>query len=159
MTQSRIERIAALGQSIWLDSIRRSWLDNGQLADMIRRGDIRGVTSNPSIFEQAISGSSDYLGSITSLSWAGWQAEKIFWELATEDIRRACDLFMPLYRDTDGRDGYVSLEENPLIARDTQASVAQAHQLWARIGRPNLLVKIPATQEGAPPCGVPSPRA
>ncbi len=84
------------------------------------------------------------------LAWAGWDAEKIFWELAIEDIRAACDLFSPLYEETNGGDGYVSIEVSPTIAHDTEATAAQAQQLWARVARPNLMVKIPATKEGIP---------
>ena len=145
-----IQKITALGQSIWLDSIQRSWLEDGRLEEMIARGDIRGLTSNPSIFQQAIANSADYDTALTAMAWAGWTSEKILWELASEDIRRACDLLMPLYEESNGGDGFVSLEEDPLIAHDTDASVSQAQQLWARIGRPNLLVKIPATREGIP---------
>ena len=84
------------------------------------------------------------------LAWAGWDAEKIFWQLAIEDIRAACDLFQPLYEETNGGDGYVSIEVSPDLAHDTEATVAQAEQLWARVRRPNLMVKIPATKEGIP---------
>ena len=117
---------------------------------MIERGDIRGMTSNPSIFNHAISKSTDYDSALVPLAWSGWDAEKIFWELAIEDIRAACDLFSPLYEETNGGDGYVSIEVSPTIAHDTEATTAQAQQLWARVARPNLMVKIPATKEGVP---------
>ena len=145
-----IEKLTSLGQSLWLDNIQRKQLENGELKAMIERGDIRGMTSNPSIFNNAIAKSKDYDAALTSLAWAGWDAEKIFWQLAIEDIRAACDLFSPLYEETNGGDGYVSIEVSPDIAHDTEATVAQVEQLWARVRRPNLMVKIPATKAGIP---------
>src|SRR5574342_280019 len=117
---------------------------------MIERGESRGVTSNPTIFNNAIAKTNDYDSALTPLAWAGWDAEKIFWQLAVEDIRAACDAFLPLYEETNGGDGFVSLEVNPGIAHDTEATTAQAEQLWVRVARPNLMVKIPATKEGVP---------
>ena len=147
---NRIEKLTSLGQSLWLDNIQRKQLENGELKAMIERGDIRGMTSNPSIFNNAIAKSKDYDAALTSLAWAGWDAEKIFWQLAIEDIRAACDLFAPLYEETDGGDGYVSIEVSPDVAHDTEATLAQVEQLWARVRRPNLMVKIPATKAGLP---------
>ena len=117
---------------------------------MIERGDIRGVTSNPTIFNNAIAKTNDYDSALTPLAWAGWDAEKIFWQLAIEDIKAACDAFQPLYEESNGGDGFVSLEVSPNIAHDTEATAAQAQQLWARVKRPNLMVKIPATKAGIP---------
>ena len=145
-----IAKLTSLGQSLWLDNIQRKQLENGELKAMIEHGDIRGMTSNPTIFNNSISKTKDYDAALTSLAWAGWDAEKIFWQLAIEDIRAACDLFSPLYEETNGGDGYVSLEVSPYIAHDTEATIAQVEQLWARVRRPNLMVKIPATQEGIP---------
>ena len=145
-----LEVLRDIGQSVWLDSLQRRWLENGELEGLIQRREISGVTSNPTIFHQAISKSNDYDATICALAWTGWEAEKIFWELAVEDIRGACDLFMPLHEESGGGDGFVSLEEDPRIANNTEAAVAQAQQLWARVARPNLLVKIPATREGIP---------
>jgi len=145
-----IAKLTQLGQSIWYDNIQRKLLENGELKAMIKRGDIRGVTSNPSIFNAAIAKSNDYDSALTPLAWAGWDAEKIFWQLAIEDIKAACDAFAPLYEETNGGDGYVSLEVSPYIAHDTDATAAQAQQLWARVARPNLMVKIPATKAGIP---------
>ena len=145
-----IQKLTSLGQSLWLDNIQRKQLENGELKAMIERGDIRGMTSNPTIFNNAISKTKDYDSALTSLAWAGWDAEKIFWQLAIEDIRAACDLFSPLYEETNGGDGYVSIEVSPDVAHDTEATLAQAEQLWARVRRPNLMVKIPATKEGIP---------
>jgi transaldolase/glucose-6-phosphate isomerase len=146
----RIKKLTALGQSIWYDNIQRKLLENGELKAMIERGDIRGVTSNPTIFNNAIAKSTDYDSALKSLAWAGWDAEKIFWQLAIEDIRAACDAFAALYEETNGGDGYVSLEVSPYIANDTSATIAQVEQLWARVRRPNLMVKIPATKAGIP---------
>src|SRR6185503_15216629 len=140
-----IKRLTQLGQSLWMDNIQRKLLENGELKAMIERGDIRGMTSNPTIFNNAIAKSTDYDSALVPLAWAGWDAEKIFWQLAIEDIKAACDAFAPLYEESNGGDGYVSIEVSPDIARDTEATAAQAQQLWARIKRPNLMVKIPAT--------------
>src|SRR5215211_5277393 len=150
MNMNSISKLTQLGQSIWYDNIQRKLLESGELKAMIERGDIRGVTSNPTIFNNAIAKSTDYDSALMPLAWAGWDAEKIFWQLAIEDIRAACDAFAPLYEETNGGDGYVSLEVSPYIANDTAATVAQVEQLWARVRRPNLMVKIPATEAGIP---------
>jgi transaldolase/glucose-6-phosphate isomerase len=125
-------------------------LENGELEGMIRRGEIRGVTSNPSIFHSAIAKTNDYDSALTPLAWAGWEAEAIFWQLAVEDIQEACDLFRPLYDETRGGDGYVSIEVNPYLAHETDKTLEQVKALWERVDRPNLMVKIPATLEGIP---------
>ncbi len=145
-----ISQLTALGQSLWYDNIQRRLLENGELAAMIARGDIRGVTSNPSIFHNAIAKSNDYDSALTPLAMSGWGSEQIFWQLAVEDIRAACDLFLPLYEQTAGVDGYVSLEVSPYLANDTEGTVAQAKHLWQTVQRPNLMIKIPATQAGVP---------
>jgi transaldolase/glucose-6-phosphate isomerase len=145
-----IKKTTALGQSLWYDNIQRKLLETGELKAMIERGDIRGVTSNPTIFQNAIAKTSDYDAALTPLAWSGWDAETIFWHLAVEDIREACDLFRPMYDETKGGDGFVSLEVNPYLANDTDGTVQQAKELWARVNRPNLMVKIPATKEGIP---------
>ena len=145
-----IPKLTSLGQSLWYDNIQRKILENGEFKAMIERGDIRGVTSNPTIFNNAIAKTNDYDSALTPLAWAGWDAEKIFWQLAIEDIKAACDAFAPLYEESNGGDGYVSIEVSPNIAHDTNATVAQAQQLWARVARKNLMVKIPATKAGIP---------
>ncbi len=145
-----IKKLTALGQSLWYDNIQRKLLVNGELKAMIDRGDIRGVTSNPTIFQNAIAKTTDYDAALTPLAWAGWDSERIFWQLAVEDIQEACDLFRPLYDETNGGDGYVSIEVSPLLARDTEGTAKQAQELWNRVNRPNLMVKIPATKEGVP---------
>jgi transaldolase/glucose-6-phosphate isomerase len=145
-----IQSLTKLGQSLWYDNIQRKILENGEFKALIDRGDIRGVTSNPTIFNNAIAKTNDYDAALIPLAWAGWDAEKIFWELAIEDIRAAADLFLPLYEETNGGDGYASIEVSPFLANDTEGTATQAQQLWARISRPNLMVKIPATKAGIP---------
>jgi transaldolase/glucose-6-phosphate isomerase len=153
---SPIQRLLELGQSIWYDNIQRRLLamspegKNGEMAAMIERGDIRGVTSNPSIFHNAIARTNDYDSALIPMAWSGWEAKQIFWQLAIQDIRDACDLFSVLYRETEGADGYVSLEVDPTLAHTTEGTLAQAKQLWEWVARPNLMVKIPATLEGLP---------
>src|SRR3972149_4094848 len=145
-----ITKLTSLGQSLWIDNIQRILLENGDLKKMIERGDIRGMTSNPTIFNNAISKSTDYDSALTPLAWSGWDAEKIFWQLAIEDIKEACDLFAPLYEESNGGDGYVSIEVSPYLANDTEATAAQAQGLWARVAKPNLMVKIPAPEACIP---------
>lgn len=142
--------LTAFGQSIWLDYIRRDLIETGELADLIRERNVRGVTSNPSIFEKAISGSDLYTSTLRRLAWAGYGPESAFDVLSAEDIRAAADVFMPLYEETDGGDGYVSLEVNPRLAHDTQRTLQEARRIWEVVNRPNLMVKIPATLEGLP---------
>jgi transaldolase len=145
-----IQKLHTLGQSLWYDNIQRRLLENGELAALIACGEIRGVTSNPSIFHSAIARSQDYDSAILPMAASGWSAEQIFWQLALEDIRAACDLFLPLYNKTEYADGYVSLEVSPYLAHDTGATVTQAGHLWKTVDRPNLMIKIPATPEGLP---------
>ncbi len=139
-----------LGQSLWYDNIQRSLLDNGQLKGMIDRGEIKGVTSNPSIFHNAIAKTNDYDAALKPLAWSGLSAEEIFWELAVKDIQDAADLFLPLYQETNKKDGYVSLEVSPFLARDSKGTASEAKRLWKKVNRPNLMIKIPATKEGLP---------
>jgi transaldolase len=139
-----------LGQSIWYDNIRRAIIDNGELSRMIAEDGLCGITSNPTIFEKAIAGSSDYNDAMQKLITEGKSVVDIYEALATEDIRRATDLFKPVYERTNRFDGYVSLEVSPLLAHDTEATVAEARRLWAALNRPNAMIKIPATPEGIP---------
>jgi transaldolase len=139
-----------LGQSIWYDNIRRAIIDNGDLARMISEDGLRGVTSNPTIFEKAITGSSDYNEAMQKLIAEGKSVIEIYEALVTEDIRRATDIFKSVYERTNRFDGYVSLEVSPLLAHDTEATVAEARRLWAALNRPNAMIKIPATPEGIP---------
>jgi transaldolase len=139
-----------LGQSIWYDNIQRKLLENGALAKMISNGEIYGVTSNPSIFNNAIAKSNDYDDDLLPLLAANKPAMEIFEALAVKDIQDACDLFSDLYASTNGGDGYVSLEVNPNLAHDTEGTVSEALRLWEKVNRPNLMVKIPATLAGIP---------
>ena len=143
-------KLLQAGQSVWYDNIQRNLLQNGEMAGMIERGEIRGVTSNPTIFMNAITKSQDYDSSLTPLTQSGLNPEEIFFKLAIEDIQAAADLFLPLYRESNGGDGYVSLEVSPYLANDTEKTLAQAKKLWAEVNRPNLMIKIPATKEGLP---------
>lgn len=138
------------GQSVWYDNIQRRLLRSGELAGMVERGEIRGVTSNPTIFMNAIVKSTDYDESLKSLNNPCLTAEEVFFTLAIEDIQAAADLFRPLYEQTHGGDGYVSLEVSPFFANETEATLAQAKDLWQRVDRPNLMIKIPATKAGIP---------
>lgn len=144
------QQLHAAGQSVWYDNIQRSLLRNGELAGMIERGEIRGVTSNPTIFMNAITKSQDYDAGLAPMARAGSNAEEIFWQLAIEDIQAAADLFLPLYRQSGGGDGYVSLEVSPYLAQDADGTLVAAKWIWQRVDRPNLMVKIPATKAGLP---------
>ena len=147
---NKTQELLAEGQSIWYDNIQRKLLENGELAGMIERGEIRGVTSNPSIFMNAVTKSSDYDASLAPLAEKGLGTEDIFFHLAVEDIQAAADLFAPLYQQSNGADGYVSLEVSPRLAHDTAGTLAEAKRLWQWVNRPNLMVKIPATVAGLP---------
>src|SRR5262249_28771870 len=139
-----------LGQSIWLDNITRDLLDSGKLQSYINELSLTGLTSNPTIFNHAVKNSSAYDATILKKSAQGKSGEELFFELALEDLTRAADLFRPIYDRTNGVDGWVSLEVSPLLAYDTARSLAAAKDLHARAGRPNLLIKIPRTQQGLP---------
>lgn len=143
-------KLLEAGQSIWYDNIQRGLLKNGEFAGMIQRGEIRGVTSNPTIFMNAVTKSQDYDESLAPLVKSGMTPEDVFFALAIQDIQAAADLFLPLHKETNGGDGYVSLEVSPYLANDTAGTLAQAKQLWERVNRPNLMIKIPATRAGIP---------
>jgi transaldolase len=136
------------GQSPWLDNLRRDWLDDGQLADLVQQG-VRGITSNPTIFANAISGQDTYDKQFKTLM-ADHTVESAYWELAIDDINNALHLLRPTYDVSDGEDGFVSLEVSPALAHDTEGTVRDARMLHDRINQPNLLVKVPATKEGVP---------
>ncbi len=146
---SATQALHAAGQSLWLDNITRTMLDDGTLQRYIDHYAVTGLTSNPSIFDNAIA-SGAYDDQIRDMSGELASAEEVFFELAIEDLRRAADLFLATYERTDGMDGWVSLEVSPTLAHDTQASLAAAMQLHQRAARPNLLIKIPGTPEGLP---------
>jgi transaldolase len=143
-------RLHALGQSLWLDNITRDLLESGTLARYIAELSVTGLTSNPTIFDHAIKGSSDYDAAIRSKLKSGKSGESLFFELALADITRAADLFRPVHDRTRGVDGWVSLEVSPLLAHDTQTTLAAARDLSARAARPNVFIKIPGTKEGLP---------
>jgi transaldolase len=143
-----IEQLSLLGQSIWYDNIERGMLNNGEFAGMITRGEIRGVTSNPSIFNNAIANSGDYDDELKSLAQRGLSQQEIYEHLAVQDIQAACDLFLPLYGKSDCGDGFVSLEVSPFLAYDSEGTYNEAMRLWSWVKRPNLMIKIPATKAG-----------
>jgi transaldolase/glucose-6-phosphate isomerase len=146
---SQLQELTAAGQSIWLDNIRRGMFASGELQRLIDLG-LRGMTSNPTIFEKAIGGSGEYDAQLRSLAGSGLDADGLFEALAIEDIRNALDLFRPLYDASGATDGFVSLEVSPLLASDTAGTISAAKRLWAAVDRPNLMIKIPATPEGLP---------
>jgi transaldolase len=139
-----------LGQSLWLDNITRNLLRTGVLRHYIDELSVTGLTSNPTIFDHAIKNSSDYDDAIRSKIAQGESGERLFFELALEDLTEAADLFRPIHDRTGGVDGWVSLEVSPLLAHDTKSTVAEAKNLHARAQRPNLFIKIPGTKEGLP---------
>ncbi|MBX7250894.1 MAG: transaldolase [Candidatus Promineofilum sp.] len=143
-----LQRLSDYGQSFWYDNIRRAYLQDGTLASLIANDGLRGLTSNPTIFEKAITGSSDYDAAIATL--LGRPTAEVYDALSIADIRAACDLFLPLYRQSNRGDGYVSLEVSPRLARDTAGTVADARRLYAAVDRPNLMIKVPSTDEGVP---------
>lgn len=145
-----LAQLAKAGQSVWYDQMERKLVSSGTLRKMIEEDDLRGLTSNPTIFEKAISGSEDYDGQLRSLASQGKSRDEIYDELVVEDIGNAADVFEPVYRRTNGEDGYVSLEVSPTLANDTAGTVSEAKRLFAKVGRPNLMIKIPATPEGIP---------
>jgi transaldolase len=139
-----------LGQSLWLDNITREMLDRGTLGRYIAELSVTGLTSNPTIFEHAIAKSAAYDAAIRTKHEGGKRGEQIFFELALEDLTRAADLFRPIYERTNGVDGWVSLEVSPLLAYDTERTIAEARRLFERAARPNLFIKIPGTAQGLP---------
>lgn len=142
------QRLHELGQSLWLDNITRTMLDDGTLVRYVDELSVTGLTSNPTIFDHAISEGSTYDGDIGAHAGSGTAVEDIFFDLAIADLRRAADLFAPSHERSDGVDGWVSLEVSPLLADDAERTIAQARSLHAKAGRDNLLIKIPGTEAG-----------
>jgi len=142
-----LHKVHELGQSIWYDNIRRSMLDSGELQRLIDDG-VLGITSNPTIFDKAISGSSDYDEQLWYLAQEGHELEEIYESLILQDIAAAADAFRPVYERTDRRDGFISLEVRPALAHDTERTVAEARRLFEFLQRPNVMIKVPATAEG-----------
>jgi transaldolase len=145
-----LRSLEALGQSVWLDDIRRGWLDDGTLARLIAEDGVSGVTSNPAIFGKSISETRDYDAAIAALAGRGLDAQGIYESLAIEDVQRAADLLRATYEASGQRDGYVSLEVSPHLAHDTDGTAGEAQRLWARVDRPNLMIKVPGTDAGLP---------
>jgi transaldolase / glucose-6-phosphate isomerase len=148
-TQTAMQALLELGQSVWLDYLRRGMLRSGELQSLIDDG-LRGMTSNPTIFEHAIGGSSDYDATLSALASSPKSDLEIFEQLAVEDVRQAADLLRPVYDGTEGQDGFVSLEVSPTLARDTEGTIAEGRRLWAQVDRPNVMIKVPGTREGWP---------
>ncbi len=146
---NQIREAQKLGQSIWYDNVSRGLLVSGEIAELVKIG-VTGLTSNPTIFEKAISESGDYDEALIALAMEGHTAEEAFEELAITDIRNVADLLRQVYDDTDGTDGYASLEVSPSLAHDTDATVAEALRLFTKLDRPNVMVKVPATPAGIP---------
>jgi len=145
-----LEKLESYRQSVWLDYIRRDIIQNGQLKNLIEQYGIRGVTSNPAIFEKAIDDSNVYDEDIDRLIKQGKNAQEIYEILTVRDIQEAADNFRPLYDSTGGQDGFVSLEVSPHLAHETEGTIREARELWKRVNKPNVLIKIPATIEGFP---------
>ncbi len=143
-----LKKLQDFGQSVYLDEISRGMLERGELTTMVERDGLRGVTSNPAIFQKAIADSSDYDDVIRDLSNEGKDVDAIYDAIVIDDIQRAADVLRPLYDDSNGKYGFVSLEVSPHMAHDTEATVEEARRLWGKLGRPNVFIKVPGTEAG-----------
>jgi transaldolase len=150
MTKNPLQRLGELGQSVWYDFIRRDLYQGPELKHLIEQDGLRGMTSNPTIFQKAIAESPLYDDDIRRASEEGKEPPAIFESLAVTDVRAAADIFRPVYDASGGDDGFVSIEVGPHLARDTQGTITEARRLWSSCGRPNVMVKIPGTAEGVP---------
>jgi transaldolase len=150
MASNALAQLSKLGQSPWYDQMTRSLITKGILKKMIEEDGLRGLTSNPTIFEKAISGSQDYEDALRSLVARGADLAEIYDALVVEDIGSAADVFLPLYESAQGKDGFASIEVSPLLAHDTAGTVKEAKRLYAKLARPNVLIKVPATPAGLP---------
>jgi transaldolase/glucose-6-phosphate isomerase len=150
---NKLKRLEACGQSPWLDYLKRSLIEKGELRTLIERDGLKGVTSNPSIFEKAIGETDEYAEALNAFQKADHSISAIYEHLAIADIRAAADVLHPVYEQSQGRDGYISLECSPYLANDTEATVSEAQRLWGAVDRPNLMVKVPATPAGIPAIG------
>ena len=148
--ENRLRALQVFGQSVWLDYIRRSLITSGELSRLIHEDGLRGVTSNPAIFEKAVAGSSDYKDVVTGPAARALDAKALYEQLAVRDIQDAADALRQVYEETAQRDGYVSLEVSPFLAHDTAGTLDEARRLWSAVGRDNLMIKIPATPQGVP---------
>src|SRR4051812_6969826 len=145
-----LKGLAAYGQSVWLDYIRRTLITSGELKRLIAEDGLRGVTSNPAIFEKAIAGSTDYQDVLESPESGSLSPKELYEKIAIRDVQDAADILRSVYDESKGRDGYVSLEVSPLLSHDTTGTIEEARRLWSTVNRPNLMVKVPATAEGIP---------
>ncbi len=150
MKENPLVKLGTFGQSIWLDYIRRKMIESGELKKFIDDDGLKGVTSNPAIFEKAIARSDDYDADIRKLAQAGHSIQEIYQTLTVADVGQGADVFRPLYDRVGGKDGFISLEVNPHLAHDTQGTITEARLLWQALDRPNVLIKVPATKEGLP---------
>jgi transaldolase len=148
MKDNPLKKLESLGQSIWLDYIRRDLFSSGKLRRLIDDDGLRGMTSNPSIFEKAIAESNIYDQDIHDIAVKNKNVQALYETLSQHDVQSAADEFRPVYEKTDGKDGYVSLEVNPHLAHDTKGTIEEAHRLWTALNRPNVLIKVPATYDG-----------
>ena len=147
--KNQIQQLLDDGQSVWLDNLRRSMFASGELKRLIDQG-LRGMTSNPTIFEKAIGAGDDYDEQLGALIGTEKNADALFWDLAIQDIQAACDAFSGVHESSGGNDGFVSLEVSPLLANDTAGTIAMVEELWKRVDRPNVMIKIPGTRAGIP---------
>ena len=145
-----LKKLFDFGQSYWIDDLNRHMIRSGELQKRVSEEGLRGMTSNPAIFNKAISKSDDYDDQIRELAGQGLSTEKIYEGLAVKDVQDACDIFKPVYEQSQGLDGYVSLEVSPFLARHTEETGNEARHLYKRVNRPNLFIKIPGTKEGLP---------
>jgi transaldolase len=150
MKSNPLKKLESLGQSIWLDYIKRDLMSSGKLKQFIEEDGLKGMTSNPSIFENAIAKSNDYDQAIQKMKSAGKTVDSIYEALTEQDVGDAADVFLSVYQETKGIDGYVSLEVNPNLAHDTEGTIIEARRLWKALNRPNVMIKVPATNEGLP---------
>lgn len=148
MSNNPLKRLESLGQSIWLDYIRQDLITSGELQKLIDDDGLRGMTSNPAIFEKAIAESSLYDDEIKKMAPKGKNVNDIYEAISQQDVQHAADVFRPLYEGTSGKDGYVSLEVNPHLAHNTKGTIQEGRRLWSLLNRPNVLIKVPATTEG-----------
>ena len=148
-----VQDLTQAGQSIWLDYIRRDMIENGELAQLIEEEGLRGMTSNPSIFEKAIAGGAHYNALVDEANRRGGDTNAVYESIVVRDIQDAADLLHPVYEATDAHDGYVSLEVSPHLAHDTRGTLTEARRLWNMVDRPNLMIKVPGTKAGIPAMG------
>lgn len=152
--ENPLKQLTKLGQSIWLDYIRRSLMTSGELGGMVEQDGLGGMTSNPSIFEKAITGGEEYSDFLAELkAQKSLDSKAVYERLAIRDIQDAADVLRPVYDGTARRDGYVSLEVAPYLAADTQATIEEARRLWKTVDRPNVMIKVPGTPQGLPAIG------